>query len=59
MRTLTITLCLIATPAIADVAGTAWVIDGDTIERAYYKITDPQIRKRLYELTKAVGAADA
>ncbi len=25
--------------------------------RAYYKITDPQIRKRLYELTKAAGAA--
>ncbi len=25
--------------------------------RAYYKITDPQIRKRLFEMTKAVGAA--
>ncbi len=25
--------------------------------RAYYKIGDPQIRKRLYELTKALGAA--
>ena len=25
--------------------------------RAYYKITDPEIRKRLYELTKALGAA--
>ena len=25
--------------------------------RAYYKITDPQVRKRLYELTKALGAA--
>ncbi len=25
--------------------------------RAYYKITDPQIRKRLFELTKASGAA--
>ena len=24
---------------------------------AYYKIRDPQIRKRLYELTKALGAA--
>ncbi len=32
MRTLTITLCLLATPALADVAGTASVIDGDTIE---------------------------
>ncbi len=30
MRALTITLCLLATPALADVAGT--VIDGDTIE---------------------------
>ncbi len=25
--------------------------------RAYYKIRDPQIRKRLYKLAKAVGAA--
>ncbi len=25
--------------------------------RAYYKIGEPQIRKRLYELTKALGAA--
>ncbi len=32
----------------------------ETLElvRAYYKITDPEIRKRVYELTKAVGAAD-
>ncbi len=31
----------------------------ETLElvRAYYKITDPQIRKRLYELTMAAGAA--
>ncbi len=31
----------------------------ETLElvRAYYKISDPQVRKRLYELTKAVGAA--
>ena len=31
----------------------------ETLElvRAYYKITDPQIRKRLYELTKALAAA--
>ena len=30
----------------------------ETLElvRAYYKIRDPQIRKRLYELTKAIGA---
>ena len=27
--------------------------------RPYYKISDPQVRKRLYESTKAVGAADA
>ncbi len=32
MRALAIALCLIATPALADVAGTASVIDGDTIE---------------------------
>ncbi len=32
MRPLTIALCLLATPALADVAGTASVIDGDTIE---------------------------
>ena len=25
--------------------------------RAYYKITDPEIRKRLYELAKTLGAA--
>ena len=31
----------------------------ETLElvRAYYKIGEPQIRKRLYELTKALGAA--
>ncbi len=32
MRALTIALCLLAAPALADVAGTASVIDGDTIE---------------------------
>ncbi len=32
MRALTIALCLLATPALADVAGIASVIDGDTIE---------------------------
>ncbi len=32
MRALTIALCLLVTPALADVAGTASVIDGDTIE---------------------------
>ncbi len=32
----------------------------ETLElvRAYYKITDPRVRNRLYELTKAVGAAN-
>ncbi len=31
----------------------------ETLElvRAYYKITDPEIRKRLYELAKTLGAA--
>ncbi len=32
MRALTIALCLLTTPALADVAGPASVIDGDTIE---------------------------
>ncbi len=32
MRALTIALCLLVTPALADVVGTATVIDGDTIE---------------------------
>ncbi len=32
VRALTIALCLLATPALADVAGVASVIDGDTIE---------------------------
>ena len=31
----------------------------ETLElvRAYYKIADPQVRKRLFEMTKALGAA--
>ena len=31
----------------------------ETLElvRAYYRITDPKVRKRLFELTKALGAA--
>ena len=31
----------------------------ETLElvRAYYKISEPQVRKRLFELTKALGAA--
>ena len=31
----------------------------ETLElvRAYYKITDAHVRKRLFELTKALGAA--
>ncbi len=32
MRALTIVLCLLAGPTLADVAGVASVIDGDTIE---------------------------
>ncbi len=32
MRSLAIALCLLANPALADVAGTASVIDGDTLE---------------------------
>ena len=32
----------------------------ETLElvRAYYKIPEPRVRKRVYELTKALGAAD-
>ena len=31
----------------------------ETLElvRAYYKISNPQIRKRLFEMVKALGAA--
>ncbi len=32
MRALIFALCLLATPALADVTGTATVIDGDTLE---------------------------
>ncbi len=32
MRALTIALCLLAIPALADVAGVASMIDGDTLE---------------------------
>ncbi len=32
MRALIMVLCLLTTPALADVAGAASVIDGDTIE---------------------------
>ncbi len=32
MRALTIAICLFSTPILADVAGVASVIDGDTIE---------------------------
>ena len=32
MRALTIALCLLAAPALADVTGTATVIDDDTLE---------------------------
>ena len=39
MHTFTIALCLIATPALADVTDSARVIDGDTLE-----IQDQRIR---------------
>ncbi len=32
MRPLTMALCLLATPVLADVVGVASVIDGDTLE---------------------------
>lgn len=32
----------------------------ETLElvRAYYRITDPKVRKRIFELVKAIGASD-
>ena len=35
------------------------MVKRETLElvRAYYKISDPQVRKRLFEMTKALGAA--
>jgi hypothetical protein len=41
MRALTIALCLLATPALADVAGVASVIDGDTIELGFRDVSPP------------------
>jgi endonuclease YncB( thermonuclease family) len=38
MRTLAIALCLIVVPALADVAGPARVIDGDSLEVAGERI---------------------
>jgi endonuclease YncB( thermonuclease family) len=38
MRAVTIVLCLIATPALADVTGPARVIDGDSLEVAGERI---------------------
>jgi transcriptional regulator with XRE-family HTH domain len=36
------------------------VIKRETLElvRAYYKITDPQVRRRIYELAKSLATAD-
>lgn len=60
-------------PAIAGVAGFAEKPDGygapaddplakrETLElvRAYYRITDPAVRKRVFDLIKSMGPADA
>ncbi len=43
MRALAIALCLLATPALADVAGVASVIDGDTLEVHGQRIRLPGI----------------
>ncbi|MCH9052691.1 MAG: SDR family oxidoreductase [Proteobacteria bacterium] len=40
MRALTIALCLLATPALADVTGTATVIDGDTLKRIFDQVSE-------------------
>ncbi len=36
------------------------LVKRETLElvRAYYKISNPQVRKRLYEMTKALSVAD-
>lgn len=58
----------VATRSPAQIRGMAEVPDTyepdpmakrETLElvRAYYKIVDPQVRKRLFEMTKALGAA--
>ena len=52
MRPLTISLCLLAAPAHADVAGTASVIDGDTIEVHGQRI-------RLHGMTHPRAASSA
>ncbi|MDR3518663.1 MAG: helix-turn-helix transcriptional regulator [Azospirillaceae bacterium] len=50
-------------PALAEDRGAAYEPDPmakrETLElvRAYYRITDPAVRKRLFELTKALGNA--
>jgi len=40
-------------------AGSDPMTKRETLElvRAYYKITDPKVRKRLFEMTKTLGAA--
>ncbi len=38
MRALTVALCLLATPALADVSGPARIIDGDSLEIAGERI---------------------
>ena len=40
MRALTIALCLLTTPALADVTGTATVIDGDTLKRIFDQVSE-------------------
>ncbi len=40
MRALTIALCMLATPALADVTGTATVIDGDTLKRIFDQVSE-------------------
>ena len=44
MRALTIAMCLLATPALADVAGIPNMIDGDTIEVHVHRLARLPLR---------------
>ncbi len=49
MRALTIALCLLATPARADVAGVASVIDGDNVTPCWSLELPTQLLDHVYQ----------